>query len=313
MPADRQLPARGQVTTTFDLARFNLPEVSLLGINSQLHARPGLAPHTHSGALEICYLIKGEITFSVGGRDYQMKGNEVFWTSPDETHSSGFHAYDKSLLYWTQIVLPNRPSNFLCLAAKNAWPLVQELRNLPLRKFRGHVKLKGIFEEAFLLCREPPSALQRLGLASLMVQWLKTIIECSHAGPAQQFSGDITAAIRFIDSQLLEPLAIPDLAAAAGLSESRFKTKFREQMGIPPGEYVMRRRVQRAKEMLETTGDPITDIAYSLGFSSSQYFANVFRRFNNAKPSDVRRPASISGNVRPKLYRSGAPRNTPIV
>lgn len=272
-----------------DLKEFGLPEVPLLGIHSQLHARPGLAPHIHAGAMEICYLVKGEVVFSVGGHDYPMKGNDIFWTSPDETHGSGYHAYDKGLLYWTQIVLPKRPASFLGLAAKDAWPLVQNLRNLPLRKFRGHRKLKGLFEEAFLLCRRPHSDLQRIGLAAIMVQWLVTVTECAGRGVSEQYTDDIKKSIGLIDERLVETISVGDLAAAAGLSESRFKAKFREQMGIPPGEYVMRQRVHRAKELLEKSGQSITEIAHGLGFSSSQYFANVFRRFMLVKPSDVRR------------------------
>ena len=287
-----KLPAHGQQHTILDLKQFGLPEVPLLGIHSQLRACPGLASHIHAGAMEICYLVKGEVFFSVEGRDYSLKGNELFWTHPDETHGSGYHVYDKCLLYWTQIVLPRRPATFLGLAGQVAWPLVQKLRAMPSRRFRGHRKLKELFEEAFLLCQSPPSDLQRLNLAAILTQWLITVAECASYGSTELYSADIQRSVRLIEKNLAEPISVGDLAAAAGLSESRFKAKFREQSGIPPGEYVMRQRVQRAKELLEKTGQPITDIAYGLGFSSSQYFANVFRRFLLIKPSDVRKRAT---------------------
>ncbi|MBA4387120.1 MAG: hypothetical protein C0404_04005 [Verrucomicrobia bacterium] len=289
MAINKELPARGQSTTMLDLKELGLPEVPLLGIHSQLRARPGLAPHIHEGAMEICYLVKGEVVFSVGGRDYPLKGNDLFWTSPDETHGSGYHAYDKCLLYWTQIVLPVRPAPLLGLAGRDAWPLVQALRALPLRKFRGDRRLKGLFEEAFLLCRRPASELRRLGLAAILVQWLITVAECASRGVSEQYSDDIKRAVGVIEGKLEETVSVGDLAAVAGLSESRFKAKFREQIGIPPGEYVMRQRVHRAKDLLEKTSRSITEIAHSLGFSSSQYFANVFRRFMLVKPSDVRK------------------------
>ena len=82
---------------------------------------------------------------------------------------------------------------------------------------------------------------------------------------------------------------IDELAEEVHLSTSRFKARFREQMGMPPGEYMVRAKVERAHQLLEESALSITDIAYRLGFSSSQYFATVFKRFTNMRPKDVRR------------------------
>jgi len=273
----------------FNLKEFGLPEVPLLGVHKQLRARPGLEAHIHAGAMEICYLVRGELIFSVADKDYSLKGNEVYWTHPDETHGSGHHAYDKNLLFWTQIVLPKHPKAFLGMTGKDAWPLVQKLRSLPLRKFRGHRKLKGLFEEALLLCRKQPSDLQHMALAAILVQWLVTVAESAYRSVSAPTTPDIQQSVGLIEEKFAETLSVGDLANAAGLSESRFKGKFREQMGVPPGEYVMRKRVQRARELLQTTRMPVTEIAYSLGFSSSQYFANVFRRFMLITPSEARK------------------------
>ena len=73
------------------------------------------------------------------------------------------------------------------------------------------------------------------------------------------------------------------LADRYGLSLPRFKAKFRQQMGMPPGEYIMRERIRTAEEMLRQ-GMGITDVAYSLNFSSSQYFSTCFRRFYGMTP-----------------------------
>jgi len=288
MRSDQKLPIHGQHTTVFDLADFGLPEVPLLGIHNQQRARQGLMPHLHDGAMEICYLVKGEIVFTVEGRDYPLKGNDVFWTHPDETHGSGYHAYEKCLLYWLQITIPLRPHAFLGMSGPAGWPLAKALRTLPARQFRGYKTLKALFENAFLLCQQPPTPFQRIELAALLAQWLVRVVACACQEETLTRSADIQHALDFIENQLPEVVSVGVLAKVAGLSESRFKTKFRDQLGIPPSEYVMRKRILRAKKLLETSDQTITDIAHSLGFSSSQYFANVFRRFLLVKPSTAR-------------------------
>lgn len=59
---------------------------------------------------------------------------------------------------------------------------------------------------------------------------------------------------------------------------------FKETTGLTPNDYLLRQRIERAKERLTQTSQPITEIALGVGFSSSQYFANVFRRYTGMTP-----------------------------
>jgi AraC-like DNA-binding protein len=56
---------------------------------------------------------------------------------------------------------------------------------------------------------------------------------------------------------------------------------------MPPHEYILRCKIDRAVAQLEAGERSITDIAYDLGFSSSQYFATVFKRFTRLNPRDI--------------------------
>jgi AraC-like DNA-binding protein len=78
--------------------------------------------------------------------------------------------------------------------------------------------------------------------------------------------------------------SLADLAREAGLSPSRFKTKFKAQMGIAPHEFILRCKMDAAKGLLASEGRSVTDTAMHLGFSSSQYFATVFKRFTQQTP-----------------------------
>jgi AraC-like DNA-binding protein len=65
---------------------------------------------------------------------------------------------------------------------------------------------------------------------------------------------------------------------------------FKKYAGIPMLTYVHRLRIQRAKELLQTTGKPVSEIAREVGFQDPYYFSKVFKRLANETPSRYRSP-----------------------
>lgn len=84
--------------------------------------------------------------------------------------------------------------------------------------------------------------------------------------------------IEKIDEDLALDLSLSQLAALAGLSVPHFCRAFKQTLGHPPYAFVVRRRIERAKEYLRHSSMPVTDIALVCGFSSSSHFSNAFRR-----------------------------------
>jgi len=269
-----------------DLSVVGLPEIPVVAIHDLNDAANGLTPHRHPGLMEICYLIKGERVYHVNHTDHRFRGNEVFVTLPDELHGSGRHPHGKGLLYYLQIQLPEKPAPFLTFSARDAWPLVCHLRELPHRKFLGNRMLKTLFEDILTLLDQKDHPLVRIEIATKVIQWLTLIVRCAGAESARRNTPDIRQVLAHVEATLEDSVSIPQLATVARLSTSRFKSKFKEQIGVPPAEYVLRRKVEKARRFLEQ-GKSVTDIAYQLGFSSSQYFATVFKRLTNLRPRDV--------------------------
>jgi len=94
--------------------------------------------------------------------------------------------------------------------------------------------------------------------------------------------------IEKIDADLTADLSLGQLAALAGLSVPHFCRAFKQSLGCPPHAFIVRRRLERAKEYLRLSSMPITDVALSCGFSSSSHFANTFRRETGMTPQDFR-------------------------
>jgi AraC-like DNA-binding protein len=301
--ARRALFSPGSDRIQHDLAGIGLPEVPLLGVHDERHARRGLVPHVHPGLMEICYLTRGERVYHVNRHDYPFRGNEVFVTYPDELHGSGRHPHGKGVLYWLHLRLPARPAPFLTLSARDAWPLVQRLRHLPHRRFLGARRLKALYEEMLDILLRGPTSITRIEIATRLIQWLLLVAHCAETESARRTSPDIQRACNHVAAHLDEPSGVEALARLAGLSASRFKVKFKEQTGVPPAEYVIRCKVAQAREWL-AAGRPVTDVAFALGFASSQYFATAFKRITSLRPREVR--ATAKG-----LRASGKPRQNP--
>ena len=81
---------------------------------------------------------------------------------------------------------------------------------------------------------------------------------------------------------------IADLAAAVGLSESRFAHLFAQEMGVSPRKYLERLRIEKAKLALELTDLSISEIANSLGFACEFYFSKRFFEVTGERPSFYR-------------------------
>jgi AraC-like DNA-binding protein len=98
--------------------------------------------------------------------------------------------------------------------------------------------------------------------------------------------------LEYIEAYLARPLRLAEIAAASGLSRMHFAAQFRIATGLRPHEYLTRRRIERAQEMLVAGGAPLADIALSVGFQTQAHFTTVFRRFVGRPPRDWSRSSA---------------------
>jgi AraC family transcriptional regulator len=94
----------------------------------------------------------------------------------------------------------------------------------------------------------------------------------------------LTRVLGYIETNIAEPITLANLAATVGLSRMYFAKQFRATTGIRPHDFVLRKRIERAQQLLAATSDALVDIALSVGFQTQAHFTTVFKKITGTTP-----------------------------
>jgi AraC-like DNA-binding protein len=110
----------------------------------------------------------------------------------------------------------------------------------------------------------------------------------------------IGKALGLMESQYERQWHVDELAKIANMSRASFMRTFRAVLGVSPIDYLIGLRVNRAKELLVLTSGSITEIAFEVGFTDSNYFSRQFKKVTSLTPRQYRKNRGADG-------RSGGP------
>ena len=107
---------------------------------------------------------------------------------------------------------------------------------------------------------------------------------------ASQINDATTARIlKYVTEHIDTPdLKIDNIADAMGMSRSVLYTKIKQQLGMTPIDFVRHVRIMRACELLKDTDEPLSSVAFAVGFSDPKYFSKVFKRETGIVPTEYR-------------------------
>lgn len=132
---------------------------------------------------------------------------------------------------------------------------------------------------------------------------IRAATEDQQGGRLQQMGAlpqPMQKAIRLMQAHMESPLQIDAIATRIGLSPRQLERQFRANLGMAPARYYLSLRIDRAREMLLYTEQPVIDVAVAVGFGSTSHFSRWFREFYQVRPSQLR---EMSRQARHRLPR----------
>jgi AraC-like DNA-binding protein len=250
-----------------------------------------LKPHVHpENLLDIILLARGSQGYSVSEEMYWMDAGDVLVIPPGAEHGTGGEPEEKALTYRVGVLTPKPGELFMDLPSPHDQVLLQSLINIEPRLFPGSPSLQEYLNTVLVdLLTIRHGVLRSTSIQCNLIMFLLEIVACAarQSKPAHREWRD--RILLFVEEHIRDPITNQDLADHMGTSKTRFCVRFKEEFKTPPADYVRRRKIEIAKsELLRHPNVTITRIAFDLGFTSSQTFATVFRRYTGVTPSRFR-------------------------
>ena len=257
--------------------------------------------HYHRGFWEIHCILKGNRLTNIMKENqiesYRLSGGEGLIVFPGELHNNGAVQQGPSEFYAFQICA-EEDREILGLDGEYSRLLRRQIMEMKCRHVKIPFTYISLLQQAFDLFATGDD-LQR----SIGVQYLTCFLfQFSRMKPADapqdaRVDSRIWFALKYIEENYREPISLERLAQEAGYSLSYFESKFLKEMGITLKNYVNKYKVEKAKELLVTTDAPVIDLAYRMGWSSSNYFCTVFKKYVGISPLQYRKLRKEKGET----------------
>lgn len=230
---------------------------------------------------ELIYVIQGQIAFGTEKDSFLMQAQDIVVISPGSEYKWESKTKEDALLlksymesYQLQLVIGSKEYIIRCNSSKYPEEDYRRIRYI----------LKTILEQYV----DPQKMLVVNSLYYTLWECLKTqfSMQYEQKNISDQTMQDI---LTYIEEHYQEPLNLKMLAERAFMSESTFSRYFKKSTGKKFVDYVRSVRLEKAREILLSTGKSITKVAYECGFSNLSVFNKNFHEKFGESPSAFRR------------------------
>lgn len=233
--------------------------------------------HAHKG-YEIYYLRSGEKSYFIEDNVYPLLPGDFALISQYVLHKTSGKNFERVLLNFDYEDVPES---------------LRETLDTCFSKVIVHTPAKSRQYIELLLERMQEEYNENGVQDFLVAQFTCLIMEIARfsAGktkPTDAATRQILEIVRYINQNYAEELTVESLAERAFLSRSHFCRQFKKVTGFSPIEYIHSMRLRSAENLLENSDLSITEIALRSGFSGSNYFGDLFRRYRGMSPRQWR-------------------------
>jgi AraC-like DNA-binding protein len=263
---------------------------SVLGVTQRRFEPHWLPPSPHLAHYTLLMCTEGGAAFSVDGEPAPVTPGSVLLLRPGvkierRPPASAFGAYEVDFI-----------------AKLNGWRDVAEACDLPvalrMETFRWLKLLESVRIMLTLLTKRHPGyelAVHSHCLRLLDLIWKEALQKRGQyrmppGTRAWRNAKDwLTPVLKVIENRCAERITLGELAKVANLHPAYFSSRFRQVTGVSPLTFVMQRRLQRARDLLRTTDQPVRSIAATTGFYDAAHLIRAFRSAEGISPGRYRK------------------------
>lgn len=225
----------------------------------------------------LIYVISGELKLCDGERTISAGSCSTILYPPKTGYKFFSNSKDNSSFLWVHFT-GNNVGKILKDYGIEPFPCVQKTnaQNSISSKFKR--LFDGFAKNDHLRERDLSALLDRLLIeVSRSIESLKTD------------SLSLSRSIRYINEYFTSPIKITELAKMEKMCMTTYNLKFKKQMGIPPTKYIIKLRVDLAKELISQTSRPIREIGELCGYYDINFFSKVFKENVGVSPLTYRK------------------------
>jgi AraC-like DNA-binding protein len=278
-----------------DLGLIGMRHALVLGKLRYRKASAPLPEQRHDHWLSLQFVLSGQQLIIVEGQPIVVRGGEMIRLLPGQTYGTGSLPEQKGEMAWLILSLDPLPDEPALGMSANGLRSVYTTLVDPAAPMVVPMPpdVPGLLKSAFGwwsrrdedLGRETiRNRISSLVLSSAAMFTSEVADRSDHANEMR-----VRRVIRWMTDHAHEDVSVEILSNMSGLSAARFHHHFKRVTGSSPRDWWLRERVEQAARKLADQPDlTVTDVAHQFGFSSSQYFATVFRRYLGTTPQAFR-------------------------
>ena len=242
--------------------------------------------HYHS-AVEILWTLEGCVTYTVEGKTYDIRKNEVLIVPPGKEHGlvMGEGSSRYLFLFEPDAILNMLDAKRLSSGLDRVFHLKEEDRKDIISLLQEAV---DIYQERDLMWNTLCYSCMMRMYALLSQRYLSGMALRRHQGSPGEDQEMIAGVLTYINNHYQEDVTLDQVASFAGFSRYYFSRSFRSKTGYSFKEYLCQKRIQVATDLLIHTRAPIQDIARESGFGSVATFNRLFRDYKKCTPTQYR-------------------------
>lgn len=155
----------------------------------------------------------------------------------------------------------------------------------PLCHISLHGELKTVIDRIYEVA-DNRSISSKLHIEGLICEFFSILMRNSSEKNKQD---PVNAALQIIDYNFCTDISLEQVAESLCVTPAYLSRRFAEQVGVSPKKYILTKRIERAKELLQLSNINIFEVSNSIGYEDQFYFCRIFKKMTGVSPSDYRK------------------------